>query len=125
MLFLPFLPYLPLKINNNFFVANSFSHRTCSNLPAHRLGFAYLMALYFTPKISMFAYSYRSFFPILNEFVNRSRISQLEYMSDKASYPLTLDFFHFIYSQKRCSARFNLHVCSNVLKNIGDSNTFP
>ena len=60
----------------------------------------------------------------LDEFVNRSRISQLEHMTDKASYPLTLDFFHFIYCQKRCSARFDLHVWSNVLKNIGDNKTF-
>ena len=28
----------------------------------------------------------------LNEFLNRSRISQLEHMVDKASFPLTLDF---------------------------------
>ena len=35
----------------------------------------------------------------LNEFVNRSRISQLEHMADKASYPLTLDFFHFVNRQ--------------------------
>ena len=60
----------------------------------------------------------------LNEFVNRSRISQLEHMARKASYPLTLDVLHFIYCQKRCSARFDLHVWSNVLKNIGDSKTF-
>ena len=31
---------------------------------------------------------------------------------------------HFCNSQKRCSARFDLHVSNNVLKNIGDSNTF-
>ena len=30
---------------------------------------------------------------LLNEFVNRSRISQLEYISDKTGYLLTLDFF--------------------------------
>ena len=30
----------------------------------------------------------------------------------------------FCNSQKRCSARFDLHVSSNLLKNIGDSNTF-
>ena len=35
----------------------------------------------------------------LNEFVNRSRISQLKHMADKASYPLTLDFFHFVNRQ--------------------------
>ena len=28
----------------------------------------------------------------LNEYVNRSLISQLEHMADKASYPLRLDF---------------------------------
>ena len=60
----------------------------------------------------------------LNEFVNCSRIRQLEHMADTASYPLTLDFFHFIYCQKWCSARFDLHVWSNVSKNIGDSKTF-
>ena len=60
----------------------------------------------------------------LNEFVNRSRISQLEHMARKASYSLTLDFLHFICCQKRCSARFDLHVWSNVLKNIGDSKNF-
>ena len=55
----------------------------------------------------------------LDEFVNRSRISELEHMTDKASYLLTLDFFHFIYCQKRCSALFDLHVWSN----IGDNKT--
>ena len=29
---------------------------------------------------------------LLNEFVNQSRISQLEYMTYKSGYPLTLDF---------------------------------
>ena len=28
---------------------------------------------------------------LLDEFVNQSRISQLEYMSNKTGYPLTLD----------------------------------
>ena len=37
---------------------------------------------------------------LLDEFVNQSRISQLEYMSNKTVYPLTLD---------------------NISKNIGDS----
>ena len=30
---------------------------------------------------------------LLDEFVNQSRISQLEYMSNKTGYRLTLDFF--------------------------------
>ena len=46
----------------------------------------------------------------LNAFVNQSRISQLEYMTDKTGYRLTLDFFHFVNRQQRCSARFDLHV---------------
>ena len=37
---------------------------------------------------------------LLDDFVNQSRISQLEYMSNKTGYPLTLD---------------------NVSKNIGES----
>ena len=45
---------------------------------------------------------------LLNEFVNRSRICQLKYMSDKTGYPLTLDFFHFVNRQQRCSAQIDL-----------------
>ena len=37
---------------------------------------------------------------------------------------LSLDVFHLVNRQQRCSARFDLHVLSNVLKNIGDSKTF-
>ena len=58
---------------------------------------------------------------LLDEFVNQSRISQLEYMSNKTGYPLTLDFFHFVNRQQRSSSRFDLHVWSNVSKNIGES----
>ena len=58
---------------------------------------------------------------LLDEFINQSRISQLEYMSDKTGYPLTLDFFHFANRQQRSSAPFDLHVWSNVSKNIGES----
>ena len=53
---------------------------------------------------------------LLNEFVNQSRFSQLEYMTDKTGYLLTLDFFHFVNRQQSCSAPFDL--------NIGDSKTF-
>ena len=42
----------------------------------------------------------------------------------KTGYPLTLDFLYFINHQQRCTARFDLHVWSSVLKNIGDSKTF-
>ena len=35
-----------------------------------------------------------------------SRVSQLEYMSDKTGYPLTLDFSYFVNRRQRCSARF-------------------
>ena len=42
---------------------------------------------------------------VLNEFVNQSRVSQLEYMTDKTGNILTLDFFHFVNRQQRCSAR--------------------
>ena len=45
---------------------------------------------------------------LLDEFVNRNRISQLEHMSDKTDYPLSLDFFHFVKCQQRCSPRFDL-----------------
>ena len=38
---------------------------------------------------------------LLDEFVNQSRISQLEYISNKTGYPLTLDFFHFVNRQQR------------------------
>ena len=62
---------------------------------------------------------------LLDEFVNQSRISQLEHMSDKTDYPLSLDFLHFVNRQQRCSSRFDLHAWTNVLKNIGDSNFFP
>ena len=58
---------------------------------------------------------------LLDEFINQSRISQLEYMSNKTRYPLTLDFFHFVNRQQRSSAPFDLHVWSNVSKNIGES----
>ena len=61
---------------------------------------------------------------LLNEFVNHSRISQLQYITDKTGYLLTLDFFHFVNRQQRCSVRFDLHVWTDVLKNIGDSKTF-
>ena len=61
---------------------------------------------------------------LLDGFVNHSRISQLEHMTDKTSHPLTLDFFDFMYCQKRCNARFDLIVWSNVLKNIVDRKTF-
>ena len=61
---------------------------------------------------------------LLNEFVNHIRISPLEYMTDKTGYLLTLDFFHFVNRQQRCSTRFDLHVWSDVLKHIGDSKTF-
>ena len=61
---------------------------------------------------------------LLDEFVNHSRISQLEHMIDKTSHPLTLDCFNFMYCQKRCSARVDLIVWSNVSKNIGDRKTF-
>ena len=44
----------------------------------------------------------------LNEFVNQSRVSQLEYKTDKTGNLLTLDFFHFFNRQQRCSARFEL-----------------
>ena len=47
---------------------------------------------------------------LLDEFVNQSRISQLEYMSNKTGYPLTLDFFHFVNHQQRSSVPFDLHV---------------
>ena len=47
---------------------------------------------------------------LLNEFVNQSRISQLEYMTDKTGYLLTLDFFHFVNRQQSCSVPFDLHV---------------
>ena len=47
---------------------------------------------------------------LLNEFVNQSRISQLEYMTFKSGYPLTLDFVYFVNSRQRCRARFDLHV---------------
>ena len=60
---------------------------------------------------------------LLDEFVNHSCISQLEHMADKASYPLTLDFFSFIYCQKRCSARFDLNIWNHLRKTIGDSKT--
>ena len=50
-----------------------------------------------------------------------SRISKLEHMTDKTGYALSLDFFYFINRQPRSSAWFNLHVWSNVLKNIGNS----
>ena len=40
----------------------------------------------------------------LNEFVNQSRVSHLEYMTDKTGYLLRLDFFHFVNSQQSCSA---------------------
>ena len=53
---------------------------------------------------------------LLNEFVNQSRISRLEYMPVKTGYPLTLDFFHFGNRHQRCSARFDLHVWSDVFK---------
>ena len=62
---------------------------------------------------------------LLDEFVNQNRIwSLLEYMSNKTGYPWSLDFFHFVNRQQRCNARFDLHVWSNVLKNIGDSKNF-
>ena len=38
----------------------------------------------------------------LNEFVNPSRTSQLEYMTDKSGYPLTLDFVYFVNRRQRC-----------------------
>ena len=57
---------------------------------------------------------------LLNEFVNQSRISHLEYMTDKTGNLLTLDFFHYVNRQQRSSARFDLHVWSDVLKNIGE-----
>ena len=41
---------------------------------------------------------------LLDEFVNHSRVSQLEHMSDKTGYPLSLDYFHFVNRQQRCSA---------------------
>ena len=47
---------------------------------------------------------------LLNEFVNQSRISHLEYMTDKTGNLLTLDFFHYVNRQQRSSARFDLHV---------------
>ena len=53
---------------------------------------------------------------LLNGFVNQSRISQLEYM--------TVDFFHFVNRQQWCSARYDLHVWSDDLKNIDDSKIF-
>ena len=61
---------------------------------------------------------------LLNEIVNQSRISQLEYMTDKTGYLLTMDFFHFVNRQQRYSDRFDLHVWSDVFKNIGDNKTF-
>ena len=61
---------------------------------------------------------------LLDEFVNHSRMSQLEYMTDKTGYPLSLNFFDFVNRQQRYSARLDLHVWSNVLKNIGDGKTF-
>ena len=61
---------------------------------------------------------------LLNEFVNHCRISQLKHMYDKTGCPLSLGFFHFVNRQQRCSARFDLHVWSDVLKNIGDSKIF-
>ena len=33
---------------------------------------------------------------LLNEFVNQSCISQLEYITDTTGYPLTLDFLYFV-----------------------------
>ena len=33
---------------------------------------------------------------LLNDFVNQSHISQLEHITDKTGYPLTLNFFYFI-----------------------------
>ena len=56
--------------------------------------------------------------------MNHCRISQLKHLSNKTGYPLSLDFFHFVNRQQRCSARFDLRVWSDVLKNIGDSKTF-
>ena len=47
---------------------------------------------------------------LLDEFVNHIRISQLEYITDETGYPLSLDFFHFVNRQQRCSAQFALHV---------------
>ena len=38
----------------------------------------------------------------LNEFVNQSRISQLEYMTDTTGYPLALDFVYFVNRRQRC-----------------------
>ena len=57
-------------------------------------------------------------FLLLNEFVNQSRIGQLEHKSDKTGYPLALDFLYFVNRQQRCSPRFDYHVWSNVLENI-------
>ena len=45
----------------------------------------------------------------------------LEHMSDETGYSSTLDFFYLVNRQQRCSARFDLHVWSNVLKNTGNS----
>ena len=57
-------------------------------------------------------------FCLLNDFVNQSHISQLEHINDKKL------AFLLHQSLQRCSARFDLHVWSNVLKNIGDNRTF-